>query len=81
MTEVEKLAQTIRASGTDVRIEDIYGPTGVQRCLVIGGWPYPLWELNADENRTALERMDFDAIRNRRGPYWTIARPIKLGPQ
>jgi hypothetical protein len=33
---------------------------------------FPLWELVAPENEEALERGDFDAIKSRRAPDWTI---------
>jgi hypothetical protein len=43
--------------------------------LRIGGCLYPLWELSLRENVAALAALDFESIRARRGPGWTIAIP------
>jgi hypothetical protein len=43
--------------------------------LDVGDEFFPLWELVLPENRDALERRDFAAIRARRGPDWSVEPP------
>jgi hypothetical protein len=74
MTEQElpNFAAALRARGLDAERDYQSDPTGLQAGLRVGKFFYPLWELNRRENRFALESYDFDAIRSRRGPGWTI---------
>jgi hypothetical protein len=76
-TDLPKLARSLRARNLEARA-DTYG---TQFGLWVGEHFYPLWELNLNENQDAFTRFDFDEIRGRRGPNWTVARPIKPGPQ
>jgi hypothetical protein len=81
-TDLPKFAESLRSRGLDARA-DIFRTEsgGPQKGLRVGEHFYPLWELNLKQNRDALSRLDLDEIRSRRGPNWTVVRPIKLGEQ
>jgi hypothetical protein len=40
--------------------------------LDVGEDFFPLWELNLPENQDAFERYDFEAIKGRRRPDWSV---------
>ena len=78
--EIENLAQMadeLRKLGLDVYHEIVYGPRGYLEGLDIGEDFFPLWELNLPENEEALIRLDFAAIKGRRGPAWSVAPPAR----
>ena len=43
--------------------------------LDVGDDFFPLWELILPENQEALARLDFAAIKARRGPDWSVDPP------
>ena len=66
------LAETLRSRGCDACHEIVAGPHGYQEGLDLDEDFFPLWELILPENQDALERLDFAAIKARRGPNWSI---------
>ena len=64
--------------GLDACHEIVFGPRGHQEGLDVGADFIPLWELIMPENRDSLARLDFDAIKARRGEDWTVAPPLQL---
>jgi hypothetical protein len=80
MTQLDDLAQVaeeLRKLRVDAYQEFVYGPHGGVEGLSLGDDFYPLWELTLAANREALERADFEAIRARRGPDWSVERPTR----
>jgi hypothetical protein len=75
MKDLVELADDLRRKGVDACHEILYGPHGGIEVLEIGEDFFPLWELSLPENLEPLERGDFDAIKSRRGPDWTVEPP------
>jgi len=73
-----QLAEDLCKLGIEAAHEIVYGPRGYQEGLDVDADFFPLWELELTENRDALARLDFAAIKARRGPDWSIARPACL---
>jgi hypothetical protein len=73
--DLAQIAEDLRKLGVDASHEILYGPHGGVEGLSVGEDFYPLWELNLSENEDDLARLDFAAIRARRGPGWSIERP------
>ena len=70
------LAEKLRVLGCQACHEILAGPNGhYQEGLDIDEDFFPLWELILPENEEALERLDFAAIKARRGPGWSVAPP------
>jgi hypothetical protein len=67
-----QLADDLRSRGVDVDYEIVFAEDRYMEGLDVGEEFFPLWELVAPENEEALERGDFDAIKSRRAPDWTI---------
>lgn len=67
-------AEELRKRGVEAVHEFLYGPQGCVEGLDVGEEFYPLWELSLPENQEALERVDFAAIKSRRGPGWSVDR-------
>jgi hypothetical protein len=79
MIQVDNLAETaeeLRRRGVDACHEFLYGPHGGREGLGVDDDFFPLWELILPENREALARWDFAAIKARRGPDWSVD-PLK----
>lgn len=70
-----QLAEDLRKLGFDASHEIVFGPRGYQEGLNLGDDFFPLWELTLPENRHALARLDFTAIKARRGRDWSVAPP------
>ena len=64
---VAEFAASLRLHGLEARSALRDGPDGVQAGVEIADCFYPLWELNAPENRADFSELTFDAIRARRG--------------
>ena len=75
LDDLAQIAEDLRGIGIDACHEVLYGPRGYQEGLDIGEDFFPLWELNLTEDQGAFERYDFEAIKARRGPDWSIAPP------
>lgn len=75
--DLAQIAEDLRKLGEDASYEIVYGRHGGLEGLNIGQEFFPLWELTLLENREALERFDFAAIKSRRGPDWSIEPPLK----
>ena len=71
-----EMAEELRRRGVVACHEILYGPRGGREGLDVGDDFFPLWELILPENREALERLDFDAIKARRGPDWSVDPPF-----
>jgi hypothetical protein len=69
------LAETLRTRGCVACHEIVAGPHGYQEGLDLDEDFFPLWELTLPENQEALEKLDFAAIKARRGPGWSVAPP------
>ena len=67
-----QLADDLRSRGVEVDYEIIFAEDRYLEGLDVGEEFFPLWELVAPENESALERGDFDAIKSRRSPDWRI---------
>lgn len=65
----------LRARGFDAEVKIIAGAAGAEIGLSVDESFYPLWELNDPENVGFLTNLDFQSIRLRRVPRWTIAEP------
>jgi hypothetical protein len=72
------LAETLRTRGCQACHEILAGPHGYQEGLDLDEDFFPLWELTLPENQEALEKLDFAAIKARRGPDWSV-KPPALG--
>ena len=70
-----QLAEDLRKLGFDASHEIVFGPRGYQEGLNLGDDFFPLWELTLPENRQALARLDFTAIKARRSRDWSVAPP------
>ena len=77
LDDLAQIVEDLRTAGIDACHEVLYGPRGYQEGLDIGEDFFPLWELNLPENQDAFERYDFEAIKARRGPDWSIAPPAR----
>jgi hypothetical protein len=78
MVQLDDLAETaeeLRRRGVDACHEILYGPHGGLEVLDIGDDFFPLWELLMPDNQEALARLDFAAIKARRGADWSLAPP------
>jgi hypothetical protein len=79
LDDLAQMAEDLRKLGLDVCQEFVYGPQGCLEGLDVGEDFFPLWELRLPENREALERLDFEAIKARRDPGWSSFRRIGAG--
>ena len=70
------LAEELQSRGCNACHEILAGPQGYQEGLDLDEDFYPLWELTLPENQEALERRDFEAIKARRGPGWSVAHGV-----
>lgn len=75
--DLAQIAEDLRKLGEDASYEIVYGPHGGLEVLNVGQDFFPRWELARLENQAALERLDFAAIKARRGPNWSIEPPTK----
>ena len=73
--DLAEVAEELRRRGVEACHEILYGPHGCLEGLDIGDDFFPLWELILPENQEALERLDFAAIKARRGPDWSVDPP------
>jgi hypothetical protein len=69
------LAEVLRDHGCQACHEIVGGPRGYQEGLDVDDDFFPLWELNLPENQDALSRLDFQEIKSRRGPGWSVSPP------
>jgi hypothetical protein len=72
LDDLAQIAEDLRAAGVDACHEFLYVHGGCQEGLDVGEDFFPLWELNLPENQEAIERFDFEAIKARRGPNWSM---------
>jgi hypothetical protein len=73
LDDLAQIVEDLRNAGVDACHEFLYGPRGCQEGLDVGEDFFPLWEINLPENQDAFERHDFEAIKARRGPNWSVA--------
>jgi hypothetical protein len=71
-----EIAEELRRHGVDACHEVVYGRHGGLEGLDVGDDFFPLWELLLSENREFLVRLDFVAIKARRGPTWSVDSPV-----
>ena len=72
LDDLDQVVLDLRKRGVDASHDFLYSPHGCIEGLDVDDDFYPLWELKMAENVEALERADFAAIRDRRGPDWTV---------
>ena len=70
--DLVQAAEELRRHAVDATYAILYGPHGGLEGLEVGEDFFPLWELNLPENQEAFERYDFEAIKARRGPNWSV---------
>jgi len=75
LDDLAQVAEDLRSRGIDAWHDFLYGPHGCLEGLDVGDEFFPLWELMLPENEDALERMDFAAIKGRRGADWSVEPP------
>jgi hypothetical protein len=73
LDNLAQIAEDLRKLGLEVYHDFIYGPRGCLEGLDVGEDFFPLWELALPENRESLERLDFSAMKARRGQNWPLA--------
>ena len=78
MSSPNALALALRSRGFAVISRIVYSSAGPEHGLEIDGYFHPAWELNGTENRADVAAFNFAAIRQRRGPDWTLARPATV---
>ena len=72
LEDLVQFAEDLKRLGLDACHEILYGPHGGLEGVDVGEDFFPLWELSLPENQDALERVDFAAIKARRGPDWSV---------
>ena len=72
LDDLAQIAEDLRKMGVDACHEFLYGAHCCHEGLEIADDFFPLWELNLPENQEAIERFDFEAIKARRGPNWSM---------
>jgi hypothetical protein len=75
LNDLVQVAEDLRELSFDARYVILYGPRGGVEGLEVGDDFFPLWELSLPENRAALEKLDFEAIKARRGSDWSVEPP------
>jgi hypothetical protein len=78
MVQVDNLAQLAEELcqlGIEATHEIVFALGVYQEGLDLGDDFFPLWELSSPENQDALIRLDFAAIKARRGANWSVAPP------
>jgi hypothetical protein len=75
LDDLAAMAEELRQRGLDACHEILYGPHGGLEVLDIGDDFFPLWELLLPDNQEHLERLDFAAIKARRGSDWSVDPP------
>jgi hypothetical protein len=73
--DLVELAEDLRRRGIDACHDIVDAPGCCLEGLDVGDDFFPLWELLLPENQAALERLDFGAIKARRGPGWSMTSP------
>ena len=73
LDNLAQIAEDLRKLGLDAYHDFVYGPRGCLEGLDVGEDFFPLWELALPENQESLERLDFLAIKARRGQNWPLA--------
>jgi hypothetical protein len=80
LDDLAQVAENLRERGIEACHEFLYGPHGCLEGLDVGEDFFPLWELMLPENEEAVARMDFDAIKARRGADWSVEPPrLRVG--
>ena len=72
LDDLGQVAEDLRKRGVDADEEYVYDFHGTVDGLRIGDDFFPHWELNLEENQEALVRADFESIKSRRGPDWSV---------
>jgi len=75
LDDLAQVAEDLRRRGIDACHDFLYGPHGCLEGLDVGEDFFPLWELLLPENQDALEQADFDTIKSRRPPDWSVEPP------
>ena len=71
-----EIAEELRRRGVEACHEIVYGLHGGREGLDVGEDFFPLWELILPHNQEDLSRLDFAAIKARRGPDWSVDPPV-----
>jgi hypothetical protein len=79
LDDLSQVAEELRKLSVEAYQEFVYGPHGGVEGLSIGEDFFPHWELALAGNQEALDRADFEAIKARRGPDWSVERPSRNG--
>ena len=72
LDDLAQITEDLRKAGVDACHEVLSGPRGLLEGLDVGEDFFPLWELNLPENQDAFERYDFESIKARRSPDWSV---------
>ena len=81
LDDLGQVARDLRKRGIDAEHDFLYGPYGCVEGLDVCDDFFPLWELSLPQNADALERADFDAIKQARGADWAIGAPVRSAAQ
>jgi hypothetical protein len=80
LDDLAQVAEDLRRLGVYAYQEFVYCAHGGLEGLSIGEDFFPHWELNLASNRDAVARADFEAIKSRRGPDWSVEPPAHGEP-
>ena len=79
LEDLGAVADELRKRGIDAVHDFLYGPHGCVEGLDVGDDFFPRWELSMPENLEALERADFEAIKQRRSLDWSFEPRLATG--
>jgi hypothetical protein len=79
LDDLDQAVEDLRRLGVDACHEFVWGPHGCLEGLDVGEDFFPLWELKLPENLDAVSRMDFEAVKARRGCDWSVEPPKASG--
>ncbi|HZT28467.1 MAG TPA: hypothetical protein VFA33_01195 [Bryobacteraceae bacterium] len=77
LDDLGQVAEDLRKRGVVAEYSFLYGPHGCVEGLDVGDDFFPQWELSLAENAELLERADFEGIKQRRAPDWSVEPPAR----
>jgi hypothetical protein len=80
LDDLAQVAEDLRKLGVYAYQEFVYCAHGGLEGLSIGEDFFPHWELNLAANRDAVAMADFESIKARRGPDWSVEPPAHGEP-